>query len=122
MSSNDITKEPVDRPGPPVAVLDPGGPSVMAADEPTFARTLAMIGGALVIFGGMALGFNLSGAGARVSTGWAVFALTLGLCFLLFHAAFDRDVQLRRLYMGFGLVVVVLGLILCVVPYPEKMG
>ena len=46
----------------------------------------------------------------------------LGLCFLLFHAAFDRDVQLRRLYMVFGFAVVTLGLILCVVPYPDKMG
>ncbi len=123
MSIDDITKKPDDRPDLPVAAIETDyGPSVMAADEPTFARTLAMIGGAFVIFGGMALGFNLAGAGARVSTGWAVFALTLGLCFLLFHAAFDRDVQLRRLYMVFGFAVVVLGLILCVVPYPEKMG
>ena len=123
MSSNDITEKPDDRPGLPVAVLETGGPSVMAADEPTFARTLAMIGGALVIFGGMALGFNLAGAGARVSTGWAVLALTLGLSMMLFHAAFDRDVQLRRLYMTFGLAVVGLGLILCVLPYPDnKVG
>jgi len=122
MSSKDITNEPVDRTDPPVAVLDAGGPSVMAADEPTLARTLAMIGGAFVIFGGMALGFNLSGAGARVSTGWAVFSLTLGLCMLLFHAAFDKDVQLRRLYMGFGAAIVLLGLILSLVPYPEKVG
>ena len=123
MSSNDITKKPDDRaddrPDLAVVTLDTGGPSVMAADEPTFARTLAMIGGAFVIFGGMALGFNLAQGSARVSTGWAVFALTLGLCFLLFHAAFDRDIQLRRLYMGFGLAVVVLGLILCVVPNPS---
>ena len=122
MSSNDITKKPDDRPVLPVAVLDAGGPSVMAADEPTFARTLAMIGGAFVIFGGMALGFNLAGAGARVSTGWAVLALTVGLCFLLFHAAFDRDVQLRRLYMAFGFAVVVLGIGLGLVPYPDKVG
>ena len=122
MLSNDITKKPDDRPGLPVAVLETGGPSVMAADEPTFARTLAMIGGALVIFGGMALGFNLAGAGARVSTGWAVLALTLGLSMMLFHAAFDRDVQLRRLYMTFGIAVVGLGFILCVLPFPEKVG
>jgi hypothetical protein len=122
MSSNDITEKPDDRPGLPVAVLETGGPSVMAADEPTFARTLAMIGGALVIFGGMALGFNLAGAGTRVSTGWAVLALTIGLSMMLFHAAFDRDVQLRRLYMIFGFAVVALGLILCVVPWPDKVG
>ena len=122
MSSNDITEKPEDRAAPPVAVLETGGPSVMAADEPTFARTLAMIGGAFVIFGGMALGFNLAGAGARVSTGWAVLSLTVGLSFLLFHAAFDRDLQLRRLYMMFGFAVVVLGLILCVLPYPDRVG
>jgi ABC-2 type transport system permease protein len=48
--------------------------------------------------------------------------LVLGLVALLFHAAFDRDVQFRRLYMGFGFAAILVGAFLCLVPWREKMG
>jgi len=78
--------------------------------------------GVLVIFGGMALAFNLSGRAVRVSTGWSVFVLTLGTCGLLFHAAFDHDIQFRRLYGIFGGVALLLGIGLALYPHPEKVG
>jgi hypothetical protein len=97
-------------------------PSLLREDQPSLPRTVGMIGGGLVIFGGMALGFNLSGMAVRVSTGWALFCLALGLCGLLFHAAFDRDLQIRRMYMIFGFVTLVLGVGLALYPYPNAVG
>jgi hypothetical protein len=95
-----------------------GAPSVMREDQQSFPRVLGMIGAALVIFGGMALAFNLSGRLTRVPSGMATFAVALGLAGLLFHAAFDRDVQFRRLYMVFGYLAVVVAAFLCALPYP----
>jgi hypothetical protein len=120
--SNAITEKEqrvTDRPGG--APVRPGdlGPSDIRQDEPTLPRTLGMIGAALVIFGGMALGFNLYGKNVRVGTGWAVLLLALGLAGLLFHAAFDRDIQFRRMYLAFGCATLALGAILCVFPRPE---
>lgn len=116
-----VTNRPPDGP-PPVTGAPTGGPSILREDEPQFPRTLGMIGAALVIFGGMALAFNLSGRAVRVSPGWSVFFVAAGLAGLLFHAAFDRDVQFRRMYMAFGIVTLVLGVGLSLIPYPKAMG
>src|SRR5439155_9980669 len=53
---------------------------------------------------------------ARVGIGWASVCLAVGVVGLLGHAAFDRDLQVRRLYWGAGLGLLALGSILCVVP------
>src|SRR4051794_27976019 len=86
----------------PARPLGESAPSVMREDEPTVPRTVGMIGAALVIFGGMALGFNLTGNAVRVGSGWAVFTLALGMAGLLYQSAFDRDPQFRRIFMAFG--------------------
>ena len=47
------------------------------------------------------------GRAVRVSTGWSIFCVTVGLLGMLFHAAFDRDVVLRvkvRYYGGLSAV------------------
>jgi ABC-2 type transport system permease protein len=104
----------VERPLPGAALPPPreSAPSFISEDTPALPRTVGMIGAAFVIFGGMALGFNLYGQAVRVSTGWSLFFVTLGLCGLLFHAAFDRDLQIRRMYMVFGLGTLALAVIL----------
>jgi ABC-type transport system involved in multi-copper enzyme maturation permease subunit len=56
-----------------------------------------------------------------VPAGWATFFLTGGLTGLLFHAAYDADIQFRRLYMVFGYLAVAVGAFLCLLPY-EKVG
>ncbi|MBY0229897.1 MAG: hypothetical protein K2W96_11500, partial [Gemmataceae bacterium] len=80
--SDAITRQPEDRrpPGPPGGP----GPSALREDEPNVARTVGMFGAALVIFGGMALGFHLSGQAVRVGPGWATLILALGIAGLLF--------------------------------------
>jgi len=97
-------------------------PSLLREDEPVLPRTLGMIGAALLIFGGMALTFNLVGWPVAVRTGWAIFALAVGLAGLLFHAAFDRDISVRRLYLLFAVVILAFGVVLCLIPYPNSMG
>jgi ABC-type transport system involved in multi-copper enzyme maturation permease subunit len=96
-------------------------PSVVREDDPTFARFLGLAGAALVTFGGAAL---IIGQFRRTAVGgaWATFCLTVGIAAMLFHAAFDRETQYRRLYTYFGLLALVVGAFLCVVPYPNAAG
>src|SRR5262249_30515249 len=58
----------------------------------------------------------IRGQATRVDVGWAGVFLSLGVVGLLAHAAFDRDLQVRRLYWGAGLALLGLGAILCLVP------
>jgi ABC-type transport system involved in multi-copper enzyme maturation permease subunit len=96
-------------------------PSVMRDDQPTLARALGLIGAALVTFGGAALIISRFRPTA-VGSGWAVFALTAGIAAMLFHAAFDREVQYRRMYTYFALLALVVGAFLCPLPYPNAAG
>lgn len=128
MSSNAITEK--DDSLPP----RPGGgdpyrevaPSVLREDQTMTPFVLGMIGAALVLIGALGLGMNIFGGRAglvsRIPTGWALFLLTMGLCGLLFHAAFERDLQLRFVYMVFGFVALGVGVVLCFLPYPAAMG
>jgi ABC-type transport system involved in multi-copper enzyme maturation permease subunit len=126
MSSNAITEKEQrvseQSGGIPGGPWRPGsdlGPSRIREDEPALPRTLGMIGAALVIFGGMALAFNMYGRSVRVGSGWSILFLAFGLAGLLFHAAFDRDVQFRRMYLFFGCAIFALGVLLCVFPSPK---
>lgn len=94
----------------------------MHSDDPVVARFIGMISASLVIFGGLVLFFISRGWTANVSPAWATIWLTLGVAGLLFHAAYDSDIQFRRLYMGTGMLLIVLGAFLSVLPYPEKVG
>jgi ABC-type transport system involved in multi-copper enzyme maturation permease subunit len=49
----------------------------------------------------------------------ASLSLAVGLAGLLFHAAFDRDVQFRRVYAVFAYLCLVVGAFLCFLPYPK---
>jgi ABC-2 type transport system permease protein len=107
---------------PAASVLTPEiAPSVLRDAPSGFARFLGMAGATLVIFGGAVLIIGRFRATA-VGSGWATFALVLGIAFMLFHAAFDPDVQYRRLYSYFGLLALVVGAFLCVLPYPNAAG
>jgi ABC-2 type transport system permease protein len=123
--SKAITKDHPERPGdrPP---LGPGvpeiAPSQLREDEPGLPRTLGLLGAVLLIFGAMALILHLTRGVARINPGWALFLIALGLCGLLYHAAFDRDVAFRRMYLGFALVLLALGGVLALLPYPKAMA
>ncbi len=122
MSSKAITQPQGPRPGGDWQSRQETAPSVLRSDDPGFARVVGMIGAASVIFGGMALILQGTGRITPLGTGWSSFLLAAGVAGLLFHAAFDWDLQFRRLYMLFGSVVVIVGVFLAVVPYNGQMG
>ncbi len=126
MSSNAITEQPTGAgggaPGGPWRPQSDLGPSRIREDEPGLPRTLGMIGTLLVIFGGMALAFNLYGRAVWLGTAWSILTLALGLACLLFHAAFDHDVQFRRMYLAFACATLILGALLCAIPRDGTPG
>ncbi|MBI1915767.1 MAG: ABC transporter permease [Planctomycetes bacterium] len=97
-------------------------PSLVREDEPRVARTIGLVGASFVIFGAVALFINAVRQDARVGIGWASLCLALGVVGLLAHAAFDRDLQVRRLYWGAGLALLGLGSILCILPVKSGVG
>lgn len=88
-------------------------PSIERPDAPTVARFLAMIGLFLFILGGLAVTSPLWRSGAPIiGFGWGFFAGSIGLCFLLYHAFAEHDVQFRKLYAFAGLALVLVGVAL----------
>ncbi len=119
--SKAITDRPDERPLPP----PPGpeiAPSVVREDDLYIPRAVGMGGAMLVIFGGMALAFHLSSSSVRLSLSWALLLTTLGVGGLLYHAAFDRDAQFRRLYMALGFALLATAGILVFMPYLRTSG
>jgi ABC-2 type transport system permease protein len=122
MPSNAIKHPPETRPGGSWRNQPDTGPSVLRQDDPKIARAIGLFGAAAIIFGGMALMLHSAGRVTLMGVGWAAFCLTIGIAALLFHAAFDSDVQIRRLYMAFGYLCLVVGGFLTVVPYNNQSG
>lgn len=88
-------------------------PSTMQADEPTVARFIGMVGASLLIFGSTILVLQWLGWRSVVTNTWVTLALATGIVALLFHAVYDRDIQFRRAYLGFGMLLLLAGVILC---------
>lgn len=97
-------------------------PSVLLEDTLEVPRAVGAIAAGLVLFGGMALLLNLFGPARMIDAGWSLVILALGMSGLLFHAAFDHEIQFRRLYMVVALVLLGVGILLTFVPYPKTMG
>lgn len=120
MPSKAITDKQGER--PPASSWHQGpevGPSVVREDDMSIARLLGTIGAVLAVFGGFALVLNLAGKNNRIGPAWSSILLALGLVQLLFHAASDRDLQIRRVYLAFAFLALVVGAFLCVLPYPR---
>jgi hypothetical protein len=90
---------------------DETAPSVLREDDLRVPRLLGGIGVTLVLIGSMALFFNLTRPPeqVRVGLGWTIILLTLGLCGMLIHAAFERDAQYRLAYLALGLALLLAG-------------
>ncbi|HWG43722.1 MAG TPA: ABC transporter permease [Gemmataceae bacterium] len=122
MPTRAITQPPESRPGGDWRGQTETAPSMMRSDDPTIARFVGLAAGALVVFGGLALVLQALGRVTPMPIGLSTFLLTAGIAGLLFHAAFDWDVQFRRIYMVFGYVALIVGAFLAVVPYNGKAG
>jgi len=125
MSKAITEKHPDEGPGPrpgwtPAVEL---APSVMREDEPTFARIVGLAGSVLVIFAGVALIIaNYKGAPGKFGVGWMTVILLAGLLGMMYHAVFDGDLQVRRLYWGIGIVGIIGGAIVCLIPVNQVQG
>jgi ABC-type transport system involved in multi-copper enzyme maturation permease subunit len=122
MPSKAITQPPETRPGSSWRNQPDTGPSFMRRDDPKIARGIGVAAAAAIVFGGMAMALQTSGRVTPLGTGWSVFLLTIGISGLLFHAAFDGDMQIRRVYMAFAYLCMILGGFLMVVPYNNQPG
>jgi ABC-type transport system involved in multi-copper enzyme maturation permease subunit len=121
-STKAVTRDAQQGPPDPWQGTDTQAPSLVRRDDPSFARVIGMLGAACVIFGGMALILNRGGKVTPLGNGWASFFLAVGLGGLLVHAAFDWDVQFRRIYMAFAYLALVVGVFVSFLPYPQKAG
>jgi hypothetical protein len=123
--SKALTDKEGHRPLPPDWGPEETAPSVVREDEPTLARTVGGLGAFLIVVGAVslvrALAAGATGRPPLLGVGWAVLFLVTGLGGLLFHAAFDRDVQFRRVYGAFAALCLAVGIFLCFLPHP-KMG
>lgn len=120
MPSKAITQTPDTRPGGSWRNQPDTGPSMMRRDDPKLARGIGVAAAAAIILGGMALALQTTGRVTPLGAGWSTFLLTIGIAGLLFHAAFESDVQYRRVYMGFGYLCLIAGGFLAVVPYNKQ--
>jgi hypothetical protein len=113
MSSKATTEKKPDQepePGDWLGVSE-RAPSTLREDEPRFARRLGLCGLTLLILGGLTVFFHLSGRGTRlIGPGLGSVFAVFGLGLMLFHAARDTDLQVRRLYGLFGALWLGVGL------------
>ncbi len=105
-------------------------PSVMRADEAWLPRLIGTIGLTLVLVGGFFLIMNLRLSGGKelrlgtwaIGYGWSIFLLAAGMGGLLFHATSDGDLQVRRMYLGLGVLWLAMAAVVSVVPAHEQLG
>jgi len=127
MSSKTITEKKDQTPPPDRWRVAPEqAPSVMGEPAPTFARVLGMIGLLLVMAGAMVLLINNYGSkstlAAYLGPGWGTFIGVLGMGLMLYHAVQDADIEMRRAYMVFGYLWLIVGAIVSVIPADGQVG
>jgi ABC-type transport system involved in multi-copper enzyme maturation permease subunit len=123
MSSKAIKEKP--EPGAPLGwkPQPEAAPSVMLEDEPRLFRLIGFIGLLFLTVGGLALVLYLTTAASRLVGPVLGSCFTvIGLACLLFHAARDADMQIRRTYLVFGLAWVLFGIVMSALPRPGEQG
>jgi ABC-2 type transport system permease protein len=120
MSSKAITPQP--HPSAGWQETPAGAPSILRRDDPGVARTAGVLGASAIVAGAFALMLLRTTNRSYLGSGWATFLVAVGVCGLLFHAAFDWELTYRRLYMVFGYLLLAAGSLIAVLPYPTKVG
>lgn len=102
-------------------------PSAVREDEPSVARIIGMVGLCAVVVGVAVVVMNWWAASQqkvpRLIPEWAGYmAVIFGIGGLLFHAARDADVQIRRTYGAVGGLLALLAVGFALVPSAEHIG
>src|SRR5258708_5150366 len=95
-------------------------PSLVRGEDPRLARVIGLMGLSLVLFGALILlSIVFSRAIAlRVSPSWGIMAVVTGVALLLFHAALDPYLQIRRTYGLLGYFWLMAALVFMLLPRP----
>jgi ABC-type transport system involved in multi-copper enzyme maturation permease subunit len=91
-------------------------PSAVEDSVPVVARWIGAIGLALVVLGGVAVLTSLWGRANIIGPQLGGFFLFLGVGGLLYHAANDAELQIRRVYLVLAMLLLALGAGLSVLP------
>ncbi len=95
-------------------------PSSVRDQDPRLARLIGFMGLSLVLFGALILlsiVFSRTIA-ARMGPSWGILAVVAGVTMLLFHAAMDADIQIRRTYGLLGYFWIVAAVLFVLIPRP----
>ena len=106
-------------------------PSMVRADEPTVPRWIGTIGLGLALLGG---GILIAYGGAKVTTRLGALGsvfmgpyggtllFVIGIAGMLYHAARDSDLQVRRLYAYLGFLWLAAAVLMACWPAPAGTG
>jgi hypothetical protein len=99
-------------------------PSTIRGEDPRMARLVGFMGLSLVLFGALILLSIVFSQviAARLSPSWGIMAVVTGVTMLLFHAALDGDLQIRRTYGLLGYFWLVAALLFVLLPRPYVGG
>src|SRR5262245_23567973 len=109
--SKAITEKTDDSPAPPLRwqAAAERAPSAFEDQAPVTSRWVGACALALIVLGGVSLLTLTWGKGSFIPPWMAILFVAAGLGGLLFHAASDAELQIRRAYMGFGFLWLALG-------------
>ena len=97
-------------------------PSLLREDEPSFPRIVGIAGLTVALFGVMAIAVTAAGKKGPFGFGWGSFFLAWGIAGLLFHAAADKDLQVRRSYSLLGVLLLIAGVVFSFIRFQEQTG
>ncbi len=106
------TTLPPNSPVPPIETA----PSTVVNEGPTFARLIGFIGLFLLILGVVVVAATRAVGPRWVPEGWGFMAGALGLALMLYHAATDGEQEIRRIYGGGALFLLLVAVVVSLIP------
>jgi ABC-2 type transport system permease protein len=110
----------VTEPTPPPTAAAPAevSPSATLPDTPAVARAVGFIGLFALVVGLVAIITNRVLTPRWIGTTGGYLFCAVGLALMLYHAVRDTEQEVRRMYGGFGLLCVLLGIAAALIPGP----
>jgi ABC-type transport system involved in multi-copper enzyme maturation permease subunit len=103
--------------GPPTVAET--APSPMLEEGPSLPRTVGFTGLFLFVLGTVSVVANRATETPRlISESLGFFALAVGLCLMFYHAITDSNIEIRRLYGLFALLILLYALAVSLIPGP----
>lgn len=92
-------------------------PSEVTSDEPALARLIGAGGAGIMLLGIIAVVANQFSP-RWIPASWGYFFAAVGLAGMLFHALRDGNIEIRRLYAGFGMIALLAAVVAAFAPGP----